>query len=121
MYDERKKQYSVYNASTNQTYTVAKDIPYLLYDEENDMPDDPNAYGIVKWMEDDKYVLLYDRYDVWKVDPTGKEKSVAITNGRKEKLQYRYVNVDSEEKFIKANQAALLKTSLVFMKVGGVV
>jgi dipeptidyl aminopeptidase/acylaminoacyl peptidase len=101
MYDEIKKGYFVCNSSTKQTYAVAKDIPYPLYDEENDVPDDPNAYGIVKWMEDDKYVLVYDKYDVWKVDPTGKEKSVAMTTGRKDKTQYRYINVDIDNKFIK--------------------
>lgn len=100
MYDEVKKKYEVYNHSTGVVTPFAKDIPYPLYDEDNDVPDDANAYGIVKWMEADKYVLIYDRYDVWKVDPTGKEKSIAITNGRKEKVQHRYLSVDEDEKFI---------------------
>jgi VCBS repeat-containing protein len=104
VYDEDKKQYSCYDADSNKTKPVAKDIPYPLYDEENDVPDAPNAYGIVKWMENDKYVLIYDRYDLWKVDPTGKEKSICITNGRKAKIQYRYVTVDNDEKFIKEGQ-----------------
>lgn len=104
MYDEVKKQYSCYNAESNTTSVVAKDIPYALYDEENDMPDAPNAYGIVKWMEDDKYVLIYDRYDLWKVDPSGKEKSLSLTNGRKDKIEYRYVTVDNEERFIHEGQ-----------------
>lgn len=123
VYDEDKKQYSCYDADSNKTKTVAKDIPYPLYDEENDVPDAPNAYGIVKWMavnkkiegrkhpviEYDKYVLIYDRYDLWKVDPTGKEKSVCITNGRKDKIQYRYVTVDNDEKFIKEGLNLVLK------------
>jgi dipeptidyl aminopeptidase/acylaminoacyl peptidase len=109
MYDEEKKQYSCYNAETNSTTQVAKDIPFPLYDEENDMPDAPNNYGIVKWMEEDKYVLIYDRYDIWKVDPTGKEKSVAITNGRKDKIENRYVTVDNEERFIKEGQEMYFK------------
>ena len=107
VYDEDEKQYSCYDADNNKTKPVAKDIPYPLYDEENDVPDAPNAYGIVKWMENDKYVLIYDRYDLWKVDPTGKEKSISITNGRKDKIQYRYVTVDNEEKFIKEGQEML--------------
>lgn len=110
MYDERKKGYVAYNSITKQTYPVAKDIPYPLYDEENDVPDDPNTYGIVKWMEDDQYVLVYDRYDVWKVDPNGKEKSVVITKGRKDKIQHRYVNVDTDEKFIKPAQKKYYRT-----------
>jgi dipeptidyl aminopeptidase/acylaminoacyl peptidase len=109
VYDEDKKQYSCYDADSNKIKPVAKDIPYPLYDEENDVPDAPNAYGIVKWLENDKYVLIYDRYDLWKVDPTGKEKSICITNGRKDKIQYRYVTVDNDEKFIKEAQELVVK------------
>jgi VCBS repeat-containing protein len=109
VYDEDKKQYSCYDADSNKTKPVAKDIPYPLYDEENDVPDAPNAYGIVKWMENDKYVLIYDRYDIWKVDPTGKSTSVCITNGRKDKIQYRYVTVDNDEKFISDTCHLLLR------------
>ncbi len=104
LYDEIKKQYEIYNHATQQLKPFAKDIPFALYDEENDVPDDANAYGIAKWIEDDQYVLLYDRYDVWKVDPTGKEKSVVLTNGRKEKVQHRYIAFDEDEKYITPNQ-----------------
>jgi dipeptidyl aminopeptidase/acylaminoacyl peptidase len=104
LYDDKQKGYSVYNSETNQLYKVAADIKVPLYDEENDVPDDPQPYGIVKWMEEDKHVLIYDRYDVWRVDPNGKEKSVAISNGRKDKIEYRYVNVDKDEKFITDKQ-----------------
>jgi dipeptidyl aminopeptidase/acylaminoacyl peptidase len=110
VYDEDKKQYSCFNADSNKTKLVAKDIPYPLYDEENDVPDAPNAYGIVKWMENDKYVLIYDRYDIWKVDPIGKEKSICLTNGRKDKIQFRYVTVDNDEKFIKEGQEMVYQT-----------
>lgn len=100
LYDEVKKQYELYNHATQQIKPFAKDIPFALFDEENDVPDDANAYGIAKWMEDDQYVLLYDRYDVWKVATEGKQKSVALTNGRKEKVQHRYIAFDEDEKFI---------------------
>jgi dipeptidyl aminopeptidase/acylaminoacyl peptidase len=108
-YDEKKPGYFVYNSQTKKTNPVAKDIPFSLSDEENDVPDDPNAYGVAKWMEDDKYVLIYDRYDIWKVDPTGVEKSVCLTNGRKDKVEIRYVNTNPDEKFIKADQKLLLR------------
>ncbi len=108
-YDERKPGYFVYNSSTKKTYPVAKDIKNSLRDEENDVPDDPNAYGVVKWMENDKYVLIYDRYDLWQVDPEGNEKSVSLTHGRKDKLVFRYVTTDMEEKFIKTGQKMLLR------------
>jgi len=108
LYNDKQKGYSVYNSEASQLYQVGADIKVPLYDEENDVPDDPNNYGIVKWMEDDKYVLIYDRYDVWKVDPNGKEKSIAISNGRKDKIEFRYINVDKDEKFITDKQLLYL-------------
>lgn len=108
-FDEIKQTYSVYNSETKQVYPVAKDIRFPLFDEDNDVPDDPNAYGAARWMEDDKYVLIYDRYDLWQVDPEGKEKSVVLTQGRKDKLVYRYINTDREERFIAKGAKILLR------------
>ncbi len=107
-FDEIKQSYFAYNSVTRQLNTVAKDIRDPLYDEENDVPDDPNAYGVVRWTEGDKYVFLYDRYDIWQVDPEGKEKSVCLTNGRKDKIVYRYINTDREERFLNPAQKILL-------------
>jgi dipeptidyl aminopeptidase/acylaminoacyl peptidase len=108
-YDERKPGYFVYNSLTKKTYPVAKDIKTSFGDEENDVPDDPNAYGVVRWMENDKYVLIYDRYDIWQVDPEANERSVLLTNGRKDKTQYRYVATDPDERFIKPGQKMLMR------------
>jgi dienelactone hydrolase len=108
-FDERKPGYFIYNSATKKTYPVAKDIKTVLNDEENDVPDDPNAYGIVKWMENDKHVLIYDKYDVWQVDPEGVEKSIVLTNGRKDKIEMRYVNTDPDERFIKPGQKMLMR------------
>lgn len=107
-FDERKPGYFIYNAVTKKTYPVARDIKTSLTDEENDVPDDPNAYGVVRWTEGDKYVLIYDRYDIWQVDPEGKEASVLLTNGRKNRIQYRYISTDREERFLTPGQKMLL-------------
>ncbi|MBS1975224.1 MAG: S9 family peptidase, partial [Bacteroidetes bacterium] len=109
LYDDKQKNYSCYNSKTGQLYKVAADIKAPLYDEENDVPDDPPPYGIAKWMEADQYVLIYDRYDIWKVDPNGKEKSMVITLGRKAKFQYRKLNFDPDEKFITMGQQLILQ------------
>ncbi len=111
LYDDIKRGYSVYNGITGQFYKVAADIKYPLYDEENDVPDDPNAYGIAKWMEDDKYVLIYDRYNVWKVDPEGKEKSIPLFDElfTRYKLERRYLTTDKNEKFIDGKKELCFK------------
>lgn len=111
LYNELKRTYSIYNSETGQLSKLAADIKFPLYDEENDMPEDPNAYGIAGWMEDDRFVLLYDRYDLWKVDPTGQQPSVNITHGqgRTQQLRFRYVSVRDDEKFLKPGQQLLLR------------
>lgn len=111
MYSEPKKGYFIYNALNRKLLPFATDIKYPLYDEENDVPDDPDAYGIGKWMEGDRYVLLYDKYDVWKVDAEGKQNSKLITHGRPTNTSYRYTNVlGSDEKFIKPDQQLIFRT-----------
>lgn len=108
-YDERKKQYNAYDAEKKATVRVAKDITFPLYDVDNDVPDDPNAYGVMGWLENDAAVFIYDQYDIWQVDPTGSKASICITGGlgRKNKISYRNIVLDREEKFIKAGQQFL--------------
>jgi len=107
VYEDKKKAYTMYNSATQKLYAVATDIKYPLYDEENDVPDDANPYGIAKWMEGDKYVLINDHYDVWKVATEGNERSIPLTFGRFNKIEHRYASVDADEKFIK-NDGLLL-------------
>jgi dipeptidyl aminopeptidase/acylaminoacyl peptidase len=54
-----------------------------FFDEEYDMPSEPDAYGSRGWTPDGKFVLLSDRYDIWKVaaDGSGAENLTQI--GRK--------------------------------------
>ena len=108
-YDEKKRGYFIYQASSKKIIPVAKDIKFSLLDEENDVPDEPNAYGVAKWMENDTHFLVYDRYDIWKVDPLGIEKSVCLTNGRKDKVVMRYITTDTEEKYIQQQQKLLIR------------
>lgn len=108
-YDEPAKKYFVYNHTTGVTNQIAKDITTALYDEENDVPDDPNAYGLMRWTENDTYVLLYDKYDIWQVDPLGIQKSICLTPGRSNKISYRFVATDPDQKFIKNGDQLLLR------------
>ncbi|MGB5555390.1 MAG: prolyl oligopeptidase family serine peptidase [Flavobacteriaceae bacterium] len=81
----------------------------VFYDEENDSPDFPSSYGEVGWSEDDKFLLLYDRYDIWKFDPNTGEAS-QLTSGRATKTVYRYITLDDERRFIPIDENWLLTT-----------
>ena len=93
-YDEVLKSYFSYNSKTQKKTSIAKDIKFPLYDEDNDVPDDPNAYGVAKWLTNNESFILYDRYDLWLVDANGIKPSRLLTNGRSSKTSYRFVETD---------------------------
>ena len=109
-YDVSEKNYYTYNVSTGVTRNVSKTIPEHLYNDEDDHPDDPPPFGIAAWTEDDRDVLIYDRYDIWKTDPDGQKQPVNITNGlgKKNKIVFRYLNTNREKRFITADETILL-------------
>lgn len=104
-------QYALYFDYTDSVYyaidlkkmnklALTDKIPVIFCDELNDVPADPEPYGVAGWTENDKYVLIYDRFDIWKIDPTGKEQAVNLTNGRTDNISYRYEALDKEINFI---------------------
>ncbi len=75
---------------------LTADLDVMFHDELHDTPSEPRPYGIVdKWIEGEKYVLVYDRYDIWKFDVNGEGKPVMITNGygRKNNINFRYTDL----------------------------
>jgi dipeptidyl aminopeptidase/acylaminoacyl peptidase len=81
---------------------LTSSISYPLHDELNDSPSDPRPYGLAGWADDNRHVLIYDRYDIWSLDLTGAEAPVNITNGfgRKNNLRLRYLKLDPDAEFI---------------------
>ena len=80
-----------------------------FYNELNDTPNHPRAYGSAGWTKNDEYLLIYDRYDIYKFNPkTGQ--NTRLTNGRTSKTVYRYTRLDAEERFIDASKKWLFTT-----------
>ncbi|WP_235012558.1 alpha/beta hydrolase family protein [Pedobacter africanus] len=44
--------------------------------------------GIVGWLDNGKCLLVYDHYDIWQLDISGKKEPVNLTNGRKDKIRF---------------------------------
>lgn len=109
-YDWQQQQWFAYNVSTGTTASLSRNIKVPVWDEDDDHPDDPPPHGLMRWHENDRYVYLYDKYDIWKCDPDGKEMPVNLTAGigRKNNITYRYTSLDREERFIKDGQPVLL-------------
>jgi dipeptidyl aminopeptidase/acylaminoacyl peptidase len=109
-YDWKKKHWFTYNITTGIIANITASVKVPLFDEEDDHPDDPPPHGTMGWQEEDKYVYVYDKYDIWKCDPAGKSLPENFTNGtgRKNKLSYRYILMNKDEKFITDTQTVYL-------------
>jgi dipeptidyl aminopeptidase/acylaminoacyl peptidase len=108
IYFDGKDWYS-YSVNGGSTVNLTKTIKVNFYNEENDTPSTPGSYGIAGWTKDDADVLIYDRYDIWRVSPDGS----AATNltdgvGRKESTTLRYVRLDPRERWIDPDKPMLL-------------
>lgn len=79
-----------------------------FYDEENDVPDYPSEYGLAGWLSEDDALLVYDRYDIWKIDPQGKKQPERLTRGRETGITYRYIRLNPEERSIAPDARMLL-------------
>jgi dipeptidyl aminopeptidase/acylaminoacyl peptidase len=108
-YDMSKKNYFTYNG--NQIVNATKSIQTKLYDEDYDMPSDPSPYGLMRWEKNDAFFYVYDRFDIWRVDPFGKVLPKMVTGGwgRKTNTSFRYISLDPEERAIESAQHIVLR------------
>jgi dipeptidyl aminopeptidase/acylaminoacyl peptidase len=79
-------------------------------DELHDTPEQPRSYGSGGWLAGDQGFFVYDRYDVWLVDPSGRTAPRCATDGagRREGVRLRVVDLDREEEAIDPEQPLLL-------------
>ena len=93
--------YYTYDIKSGEEYRITSPDLIRAEDELNDVPNYAYQYGLAGWLKDDEAVLIYDRYDIWKVDPEKKYDPVNMTvSGREDKTTYRLISFDREEDFI---------------------
>lgn len=88
---------------------LTEHLPVAFYDEEDDTPDPPTAYGFGGWVGDGQAVLLYDKYDVWQLETdAGTSLNVTAGAGRKSELTFRVQNLDPDAKSFNAGERVFL-------------
>lgn len=100
-FDDKTQSYKLYNVATKTKSEVLTRKETILSDELNDVPADPNPYGVAGFTTDEKAMLVYDRYDIWVVDLSSGKKGLPykLTDGRKRRMVYRIIKIDSKEDY----------------------
>ncbi len=120
-YDKEDSAWYSYNTTTQKTINLTSGIEVAFYDELNDVPQSASAYGMAGFTRDDEYLLVYDKYDIWKIDPSGNKNPFNLTGGkgRQTEIRYRYLNLDPKEYYIEPKESIYLSSfNLENMKQG---
>jgi dipeptidyl aminopeptidase/acylaminoacyl peptidase len=110
-FDLEQQNWFCYTIANGQKSNLTANIGTKLGDELNDVPDYAPDYGLAGWLQGDKALFIYDRYDIWKIDPVkGTATNFTSGIGRKNKFIIRYNATDPEQKFIPLKQQMWLQT-----------
>jgi Dipeptidyl aminopeptidases/acylaminoacyl-peptidases len=109
-FDRDNAQWYMYSVADKTTCCVTEGLDTNFENATNQTPDKPGAYGSMGWSKNDRYFYVYDMYDIWQIDPVGKEMPVMITKGmgRNEKIVFRNIRFDNEIDYIDTDKPLFL-------------
>jgi dienelactone hydrolase len=105
-------KWNAYAVATGRTVDLTGRLKDVRFDQEaHDTPSIPPAWGVAGWTPNDASVLVYDRYDIWELDPAGVRPPRVVTDsvGRRSRIIFRLVDLDREERWIDPSKPLLLR------------
>jgi dipeptidyl aminopeptidase/acylaminoacyl peptidase len=92
-FDKKEHQWYSYTVKQMAVKNITAGIPTILYmnfDRNRPRP----AAGMVGWTANSEYLLIYDNYDIWQLDPAGINKPICMTKGygNKNHIKFKYEN-----------------------------
>lgn len=82
-----------YEIATKRQRNLTASLGVAFYDEENDRPSPAGPYAGASWVDGDRYVILADRYDLWRIDPaSGEALNLTKGTGRADKVRFRFLD-----------------------------
>jgi len=111
--------YWTVNVSNHAVVNITRDLKTSFVDRESDhtvkqLP----PFGVAGWTKDDRDVILYDKFDLWRISPDG-GRAVRLTDGAAEQLRYRYDRLDPDEEFIDPEKPVYVSLFGIWTKKSG--
>jgi dipeptidyl aminopeptidase/acylaminoacyl peptidase len=105
----KDKHWHLYDIRRQRTRNLTASIETPFYNEDHDYPEAVPGYRMAGWTENDREVLIYDKYDIWAFS-TASGKPLCLTGGegRKNKISFRIQELDPEREFFKNGERLLL-------------
>jgi dipeptidyl aminopeptidase/acylaminoacyl peptidase len=109
-FDRDQAQWYLYSVKQKTTHCATEGLDTHFEDASGQTPDRHAPFGLMGWSKDDRYLYVYDKYDIWQIDPTGQTPPSMITKGtgRREKITFRLIKFDSETPYIETDKPLFL-------------
>ncbi|HSR41640.1 MAG TPA: hypothetical protein VLL48_05705, partial [Longimicrobiales bacterium] len=89
----RDDHYHAFDAVRGETANLTAELPTSMVDVDADYTvEQKPPYGIAGWLRDDRALLVYDEYDVWRVAPDGSG-GWRLTSGAEDTIRHRWVDL----------------------------
>ena len=94
---------------TTRNLTEGLEVPFE--NEDHDYPRPVASYGVADWIEGDRAVLIYDKFDLWSF-PTDGGVALNLTGGkgRAHNRTYRILNLDPESESLAIDAKLILRS-----------
>jgi len=111
-FDREVSHWYIYSVENKTTRCVTQGLEVRFEDATGQTPDKHGPFGSMGWSKDDRFFYVYDQFDIWQIDPTGKKAPEMSTKGtgRKENLVFRHLKFDREKEYIEMDKPQLLST-----------
>ncbi|MDT8369109.1 MAG: prolyl oligopeptidase family serine peptidase [Longimicrobiales bacterium] len=118
-WDGGERQWRLMERETRVVTNLTAAVPHPVHDELDDHPQDPRSYGSAGWTEDGRF-LVYDRYDIWAVDPAGGAPSNLTEGvGRANRIEFRYQSIEPDAEYVPGEGEVYLRAFHELEKSGG--
>ncbi|MEO1524973.1 MAG: prolyl oligopeptidase family serine peptidase [Planctomycetota bacterium] len=118
---EQRHWYCFATNKPKEAINASQAIRVPLQNELEDRPRLAPPHGTAGWISGDKALWVYDRFDIWSLDPTGAREPICVTGGvgRKTNTRFRLLRLSSESPFLDADGTLLLSAFNLETKASG--
>jgi len=119
-YDQSDSTWKVISTLDLSTRCFTCGFPVQFYQDEFDNPGPAPSYGYGGWGDEGRYIFLYSKFDIWKMDLKGNDPPVCLTSaGGNDSLVYRILHLENRKFSYRGKETLMLSTFNERTKGGG--
>jgi dipeptidyl aminopeptidase/acylaminoacyl peptidase len=101
----------LFDGKTEKTVNLTDKLDVPFYDEDHDYPEMAPSYRTAGWGKNDEFVLIYDKYDIWKFSTvTGEAENITGGKGRQTEMTFRVLDLESEKPYFENGERLWLSS-----------